>query len=158
MGSVRARPETGKLVLDFTYGGERCREQTALDDTRSNRKRCEQLLKRIDEEITLGTFDYARYIPQQPAGQAFRAAPLGASDSSFRGLRPRLAGRAERGLARLPRDLRTLHVGETPHSPFWKQKACRDHRRGRQPISAASSSASGPGGAGHSLLSASTTF
>ena len=71
MGSVRARPETGKLVLDFTYCGERCREQTALDDTGPNRKRCQQLLKRIDAEITLGTFDYARYFPSSPRVKRF---------------------------------------------------------------------------------------
>ncbi|MCG5517216.1 DUF3596 domain-containing protein, partial [Ectothiorhodospira sp. 9100] len=30
MGSVRVRPQTGKLFMDFRYRGERCREQTAL--------------------------------------------------------------------------------------------------------------------------------
>lgn len=71
MGSVRTRPETGKLVLDFTYCGERCREQTALDDTGPNRKRCQQLLKRIDAEITLGTFDYARHFPNSTRVKRF---------------------------------------------------------------------------------------
>lgn len=32
MAKVVARKETGKLVIDFTYRGVRCREQTALED------------------------------------------------------------------------------------------------------------------------------
>ena len=61
MGSIRARPKTGKLFFDFRYRGERCREQTALDDTPANRRKARQVLERIEAEITLGTFDYARY-------------------------------------------------------------------------------------------------
>ena len=63
MGSIRARPQTGKLFFDFRYRGERCREQTALDDTPANRRKARQVLERIEAEITLGTFDYARYFP-----------------------------------------------------------------------------------------------
>jgi hypothetical protein len=33
MAKVTTRKETGKLVIDFTYHGVRCREQTALADT-----------------------------------------------------------------------------------------------------------------------------
>ncbi|WP_018950949.1 site-specific integrase [Thioalkalivibrio sp. AKL12] len=64
MGSVRVRPQTGKLFLDFRYRGRRCREQTALDDTPANRKKARQVLERIEAEITLGSFDYARYFPE----------------------------------------------------------------------------------------------
>ena len=39
MAKVTVRKETGKLVIDFTYRGVRCREQTALPDTTENRKR-----------------------------------------------------------------------------------------------------------------------
>lgn len=63
MAKVRARIETGKLYLDFTYQGIRCREQTALTDTPANRKAVEKLLGRIEAEITLGQFEYERYFP-----------------------------------------------------------------------------------------------
>ena len=71
VASVRVRPQTGKLFFDFRYRGERCREQTALDDTPGNRKKMRQILQRIEAEITLGTFDYARYFPESPRAKQF---------------------------------------------------------------------------------------
>ncbi|MGM7448922.1 UNVERIFIED_ORG: integrase [Idiomarina abyssalis] len=72
MGSVNARPETGKLFIDFRYKGKRCREQTSLEDTRENRKRVQKLLDRIEAEITLGTFDYGKHFPGSPKAQQFK--------------------------------------------------------------------------------------
>lgn len=66
MGSTRARKDNGKLFMDFRFNGERYREQTALDDTRENRKRLEKLLARIETDIAAGTFDYAQYFPDSP--------------------------------------------------------------------------------------------
>ncbi|TYO96336.1 integrase [Geothermobacter ehrlichii] len=63
MGKVRVRKETGKLYFDFFYNGIRCREQTLLDDTPANRKKLEAFMARIEQEIKLGTFDYASYFP-----------------------------------------------------------------------------------------------
>lgn len=60
MGSVRVRPETGALFLDFKYQGRRLREQTALPDTPANRKRLQKVLERIETEIALGSFDYVK--------------------------------------------------------------------------------------------------
>ena len=71
MGSVNVRPETGKLYVDFRYKGIRCKEMTALSDTRVNRKKVEKLLERIEAEITLGTFSYSRYFPDSPRAQKF---------------------------------------------------------------------------------------
>jgi len=71
MGSVRTRPETGLLFLDFKYQGQRMREQTALPDTVVNRKRLQNALERIETEIALGSFDYQKTfgkpLPTQPA-------------------------------------------------------------------------------------------
>lgn len=61
MAKVNAR--NGKLYMDFRFQGIRCREQTALEDTPQNRRTVEKLLTRIEAEITLGQFDYARYFP-----------------------------------------------------------------------------------------------
>jgi integrase len=63
MGSIRVRPETGRLQLDFYFRGRRCREQTALVDSPDNRRRLAKLLTRIDAAITLGTFDYQEFFP-----------------------------------------------------------------------------------------------
>jgi integrase len=60
VGSIRRRPESGLLFLDFKYLGQRLREQTALPDTEPNRKRLQKALERIEGEIALGTFDYEK--------------------------------------------------------------------------------------------------
>ena len=60
MGSIRARPESGALFMDFKYQGRRLREQTSLPDTPVNRKRLQKALDRIETEIALGSFDYAK--------------------------------------------------------------------------------------------------
>lgn len=66
MGNVRIRKETGKLYFDFQYCGHRCREQTLLEDSKVNRHKMSEVMKKIDAEITLGTFNYARYFPTSP--------------------------------------------------------------------------------------------
>lgn len=81
MGSIRARPQTGKLFFDFRYRGQRCREQTALDDTPANRKKIKLVMQRIDAEITLGTFDYARYFPDSPNASSVAANSAVASET-----------------------------------------------------------------------------
>ena len=63
MAKVTARKETGKLVIDFTYRGVRCREQTALVDTPQNRKRANAVVSRIKAAIAEGTFAYADFFP-----------------------------------------------------------------------------------------------
>jgi integrase len=63
VASIRCKSSTNRLFLDFQYKGKRCREFTALDETPANRKKLETLLKRIEAEITLGSFDYQAYFP-----------------------------------------------------------------------------------------------
>lgn len=69
MGTLNVR--SGRLQLDFRYRGVRCREQTNLSDTDRNRRRLSKLLQKIDAEIVLGTFDYARYFPGSPRAKGF---------------------------------------------------------------------------------------
>ncbi len=71
MGSVRARPETGHLYIDFRYRGRRCREQTALEATPSNRKMVEILARKIEKGIADGSFDYATFFPNSPRAAEF---------------------------------------------------------------------------------------
>ncbi|PYG00790.1 integrase [Thioalkalivibrio sp. ALE21] len=71
MGSVRVRKETGRLFLDFMYQGVRCREYTAMTDTVANRKRVAKLLERVEAEIRVGVFDYAKTFPNSRNAQRF---------------------------------------------------------------------------------------
>ena len=63
MGSIRILGTTGKLFLDFRYKEKRCREYTNLSDSPANRKKLTQIIERIETEIKLGTFDYAKFFP-----------------------------------------------------------------------------------------------
>lgn len=72
MASIRVRKETGKLFIDFVYKNKRCREQTMLDDTQANRRKLETVLKRVEAEITLDTFDYAKYFPNSQNALKFK--------------------------------------------------------------------------------------
>lgn len=71
MGSIRVRKETGKLFLDFNYQGKRCREQTALDDTKPNRIKLEKALNKIEAEILLGIFEYSKCFPSSINAKKF---------------------------------------------------------------------------------------
>jgi integrase len=81
MASIRARKETGLLFFDFRFRGQRCREQTMLQDTPTNRKRLEKALAKIEADIAAGTFDYvatfpgSRNIPDKAAEPAPAPAP-----------------------------------------------------------------------------------
>ena len=63
MVNVRLRKDTGKLFLDFRYQGRRCREYTDLTDTATNRRALKKVAKKIEADIKVGTFDYAKYFP-----------------------------------------------------------------------------------------------
>lgn len=71
MGTVRSR--NGTLQMDFTYEGERCREQTKLPDTPANKKRVQKILERLEAEITLDTFNYRDYFPKSKKADYFEA-------------------------------------------------------------------------------------
>jgi len=82
MSSIRARTDNGKLFLDFRYKGKRCREQTLLDDSPANRKKLQLLLDKVEAEITLGSFEYARYFPDSPKATELQTKPImGGTDS-----------------------------------------------------------------------------
>ena len=61
MSSVREY--SGKLFCDFRYQGKRCREYTALEDTKANRQKLTKLLEKIETEIKEGVFQYQKYFP-----------------------------------------------------------------------------------------------
>ena len=71
MAKIRARKESGNLIIDFRFQGIRCREQTALPDTKENRKKLEALAERIEASITLGQFNYADFFPHSKMVEKF---------------------------------------------------------------------------------------
>lgn len=77
MGKIRSRSDNQKLFFDFTYLDNRCREQTTLLDTSTNRKKLEKILDRVEAEITLGTFNYATYFPQSSKVHEFKRLQAG---------------------------------------------------------------------------------
>ncbi len=84
MASIQARKETNTLIIDFYFQGIRCREQTLLTDTPTNRKRLGKLIDRLEDQINQGTFNYrdffpnsknaAKFDPVAPATEASRIA------------------------------------------------------------------------------------
>lgn len=64
MARIAVRAETRTLFLDFNVQGIRCREQTLLADTPAHRRRLNGVLEKIQAEITLGSYDHARYFPE----------------------------------------------------------------------------------------------
>ena len=70
MSTLRIR--NGKLMIDFRYRGVRCREQTSLANNERNRRRVSKVIRQIDAEIAMGTFEYARYFPDSPRVARFQ--------------------------------------------------------------------------------------
>lgn len=57
-------PRSGKLMIDFRYRGQRCREQTRFEDSPANHKHVQKIIERMDAEMLLGTFVYRDYFPK----------------------------------------------------------------------------------------------
>ena len=71
---MRTRPRYGKLTIDFRYLNKRCRETTAMEDTPNNRKKLEKAIERMEAEMLLGVFDYAKYFPKSARLAEIKAA------------------------------------------------------------------------------------
>ncbi|MBM3350771.1 MAG: site-specific integrase [Betaproteobacteria bacterium] len=81
MGSIRVNK--GKLFCDFRYKGTRCREYTALADTKQNRQKLSKLLEKIEGEIKDGAFEYARYFPNSRLAKTFTFNIAASSESNL---------------------------------------------------------------------------
>ena len=80
MASVR--DYNGKLFCDFRYKGKRCREYTALADTKANRQKLGKLLEKIEAEIKTNAFDYGAYFPNSKLVKSF-ATSIASSSSIY---------------------------------------------------------------------------
>lgn len=65
MSSIRTRPESERLMIDFRYQGVRYRQQTTLLDTAKNRHILARDMKKIEAEIELGILDIDRLFPSK---------------------------------------------------------------------------------------------
>ena len=98
MASIRVRPDSGKLFLDFRVRGVRCRELTELPDTKENRTRLRRLLAIIEREVAAGTFDYRKHFPNSRLADRFdgAATPTPAVDAKRGSDAPTTGPSAER--------------------------------------------------------------
>lgn len=71
MPKISVRKETGTLVFDFRIDGKRYREQTALKDSSTNRRKMEKVLERIERDVVAGTFDYSKFFPGSSKAEQF---------------------------------------------------------------------------------------
>jgi len=88
MASIRARSDNNLLFFDFRYKGARCREQTTLIDNKPNRAKMEKVLKKIEEDMANGTFEYRKYFPESKLAQKFENTPAPSvlqADGAFHG-------------------------------------------------------------------------
>lgn len=69
MASIREL--NGKLFFDFRYKGQRCREYTAAEESKTNRAKMEKILKKIEEDIEANNLDYRRYFPNSKLAEKF---------------------------------------------------------------------------------------
>jgi integrase len=69
MASISIR--NNKLVIDFRYNGIRCREQTALTDSKNNRAKLAKLASDIEAAMRLQQFIYSDYFPGSPRAKQF---------------------------------------------------------------------------------------
>lgn len=83
MASIRVRTDSGLLFFDFRYKGERCREQTTLEDNKVNRNKMEKILKKIEEDIEADVFDYRRYFPNSKLADKFDSPQVARSKVSM---------------------------------------------------------------------------
>ncbi len=70
MATIRARGS--RLYVDFRYKNQRCKESTGLTDTPQHRRRLQGIVKRMEAEMVLGSFDYGKYFPNSPKAEEFR--------------------------------------------------------------------------------------
>jgi len=121
MAKVNVRKETGKLVIDFTYRGVRCREQTALDDGAANRKRVEAVLKKLREAIAAGTFVYGEFFPGSALAARFNPPPVSTLGVGTSKAQTAVAAAASTAVSVTPtfRDFVTTWVAE--HQIEWRR-------------------------------------
>ena len=84
MATLRARPENGRLLLDFYYRGVRCREQTEFFDIPAQRRRAEHLQRHLEEALARGDFRYSDFFPGSRRAERFNEEPAEASTPLFR--------------------------------------------------------------------------
>ncbi|BCE02805.1 Arm DNA-binding domain-containing protein [Marinicellulosiphila megalodicopiae] len=108
----------GRLVFDFNFQNQRCRELTKLESTPANKKRAESILKKIDAEITLETFDYKKYFPKSKMADKLEAKSLQLAKKSSNEI-PTFKEFSEQWIFEMSPSWRRTYVG-TVNGNFYK--------------------------------------
>jgi len=69
------RSDKGKLLLDFQWQNQRCREYLGLDDDKEGRARAKHVQKIIEGELAAGTFAYGVHFPDSRKAKTIFAPP-----------------------------------------------------------------------------------
>lgn len=69
------KPDKGRLLLDFSWKGSRCREYLGLDDTKEGRARARQIKAQVEGEIAAGALDYPKWFPRSKKARTTFAHP-----------------------------------------------------------------------------------
>lgn len=72
---ARVRSDKGKLLLDFSWKGVRCREYLGLDDDKEGRARARQTKTIVEGEIASGSLDFAARFPRSKRARTLFAPP-----------------------------------------------------------------------------------
>lgn len=120
MAKVVTRKETGRLVIDFTYRGVRCREQTALQANPVNLKRVQAVVDRIKKAQQDGTFIYRDFFPGSSLAARFETT-VGSPEHCA----PGLVVKAEVASAPTPAFSTFADQWITDHSVEWRRSHTR---------------------------------
>lgn len=69
------KPDKGRLLIDFSWKGVRCREYLGLNDTKGGRVQAKQKKIQIEGEIVAGSFDFAKWFPKSKKARTIFAPP-----------------------------------------------------------------------------------
>src|SRR5688572_10589340 len=69
------KKDKGRLLIDFTWKGERCREYLKLDDTKEAWAEARSKKKMVEGEIEAGTFDFCKWFPASRRARTTFAPP-----------------------------------------------------------------------------------
>src|SRR5260370_8128444 len=69
------KPDKGRLLLDFSWKGVRCREYLGLDDTKEGRAGAKQIRIQVEGHIAAGTLDYQKWFPRSKKARTIFAPP-----------------------------------------------------------------------------------
>jgi len=88
MPSIRARPDNGRLYIDFRYRGTRYREPLPYVNIPGDRRRAETFLRHVTQALDHGEFSYQDFFPNSRRAPQFPTASVTGGGMTFRDFVP----------------------------------------------------------------------